>query len=279
MKLAKANIDGNVFYYKKDDIYIGKNVVGGSYEPYFTKLLLRNIGLGDTVFDVGANIGFDTINMAKKVGPRGRVFAIEPEGDNFEILKKNIATNKLDNVILIKAALGEKDRQIKLYKSRENYGDHKVYNDGSKRLTEIVEVKMLDNLVKEYEINKISLIKSDTQGYEPAVFSGGKNTLKRDRPILFFEYWPGGYKKAGLSGEKMLSLLEGIYGDNLFFIDEYIQVYYKRNMNEVNEMLGEENHCNLWAIKNAGLIEKWGQVRDFWLKKFIKRGLGVYPLT
>ena len=279
MNLAKTSLDGNLFYYKKNDVYIGRNIARGSYEPYFTKLLLRNIEPGDVVVDIGANIGFDTVNMAKRVGGKGRILAIEPESDNFEILKKNVAANKLKNVILIKAALGQRNGQTKLHKSKENFGDHKTYNDGSKSQVEIVEIKTLDRLMKEYKLERVDLIKSDTQGFEPAVLEGGRELIKKDKPILFFEYWPGGYKMADLNVNKMLDFLRKVYGDNLFFIDEYIQIYYRRDMAGVDKMLGNDNHCNLWATRKVGLVEKWGQVRDFWVKKFVKRGLGIYPLT
>ncbi len=279
MKLVKTEWNNLTFYYKSDDVYIGQSIARGSYEPYFTRLLLKNIRAGDTVVDIGANIGFDTINMAKKVGKSGRVYSIEPENENFEILKKNIGANNLKNVMAIKAAIGGRSGFFNIYKSKENYGDHKLYEDGSDGLAEWVEVKTLDSMIKEFDIKKVNLIKSDTQGYEPAVLGGGLKTLKRDGPIMFFEYWPGGYKKADLDYKKMEKMLKQIYGENIFYIDEYIQVYYKRNLEKIDRMLGENEHCNLWVKKDIKWLDRWRQVSDFWPKKFIKRGLGFYPLT
>jgi 23S rRNA G2069 N7-methylase RlmK/C1962 C5-methylase RlmI len=60
---------------------------------------------GDTVVDVGANIGAFTMQAAKIVGPGGRVISIEPAPDSASRLEENISLNNLTNVETIRVAI------------------------------------------------------------------------------------------------------------------------------------------------------------------------------
>ncbi len=127
MKLKKCRIFGkHKFFYLENDRYIGQRVALGKYEPYETQLILRQTKIGDTVVDVGANIGYYTLLLANKVGKTGKVYAFEPDKINFEILAKNVKENNLENVVMINAAVGKKEGKLKLHRSEENFGDHKL---------------------------------------------------------------------------------------------------------------------------------------------------------
>ena len=57
------------------------------------EIFQKYVKKGDNVLDVGANIGYFTLMLAKLVGPTGKVFAFEPDPRNISLLKKNIETN------------------------------------------------------------------------------------------------------------------------------------------------------------------------------------------
>src|SRR5256885_8821899 len=57
-----------------------------SYEPFETSLLAAEIRPGMTIVDVGANIGYYTLLFSKLAGDNGRVYAFEPEPQNFALL-------------------------------------------------------------------------------------------------------------------------------------------------------------------------------------------------
>src|SRR3954463_975146 len=61
---------------------------------------------GAVVVDVGANIGFNTVYAAQRVGPGGRVFAIEPADDNVAVLRRNVSDNRLHQVVIHHGAAG-----------------------------------------------------------------------------------------------------------------------------------------------------------------------------
>jgi len=62
---------------------------------------------GDTVFDVGANVGDVTLHMAQLVGARGAVHSFEPDPANFRRLRQNASMNQFTNVFLNQNGLGD----------------------------------------------------------------------------------------------------------------------------------------------------------------------------
>lgn len=60
---------------------------------------------GDIVFDVGAHCGVSSFEFSRRVGPDGRVFAMEPDPTNFELLRRNIVRHNLTNVTALQIAL------------------------------------------------------------------------------------------------------------------------------------------------------------------------------
>ena len=70
-----------------------------------TDVVTKEIQPGDTVLDLGANIGYFTLLFAKLVGNNGIVFAFEPEPQNIALLTKNIKINNYKNVTLVPKAV------------------------------------------------------------------------------------------------------------------------------------------------------------------------------
>lgn len=79
----------------------------GTYERHSAKFIASQVQPGMTVFDVGANVGYYTLLMSRRVGHTGRVFAFEPNQANIAILKKHILLNGLKNVEVIEAAVSD----------------------------------------------------------------------------------------------------------------------------------------------------------------------------
>ena len=69
-----------------------------------TALVKRIVRNGDIVVDIGAHIGYYTLIFARLVGPKGKVFAFEPEPNNFNLLIKNIKINGYKNIIPVQKA-------------------------------------------------------------------------------------------------------------------------------------------------------------------------------
>jgi len=283
MKLKKCKIFGKFkFFYLENDRYIGQRIALEKYEPYETKLILRQAKVGDVVVDVGANIGYYTVLLADKVGKNGKVYAFEPDKTNFEILVKNIKENNLENVVAVNAGVGSKSETKILYKSKENLGDHKLYEThppcghpplkkgGQNDLDEeLIKIIKLDDYFKNI---KIDLMKVDTQGWEPEVIEGAMKIIKRDQPIMFLEYSPASYKVAKLDGKKMMENLRKIY-PKIWWIDEWLYLYKNLSQEKIDKICktNETSYADLWMKNKFNLFDLWGKYKDIKIKQLIKK--------
>jgi len=190
----------NVTIKSKDGIFFcGNNIftVGtgsSTYEPETKKYFELNEG---TFIDIGANIGAYTVLVGRELKDKGKVITIEPMPGNFEILKKNIELNNLNNIIPLQIALGDKEEKADFYLDNEGKGGgaHSLVKESPYVTTNkiTVNVRKLDNIVKELKINRIDLIKIDVEGGEADVLKGSINTLKKFHPKIIVEAWNESY--------------------------------------------------------------------------------------
>jgi FkbM family methyltransferase len=143
----------------------------------------------DIVVDVGAHIGKYTIIASKMVGSQGKVIAIEAHPANYDILKQNIALNKLNNVIALNYAVHSRETMVKLYEPGQEEG-FTIYNTIMTDRTTLsnqkyIEVKAdtLDSLLLENGIKEVNWIKIDVEGAEYEVLRGATSILSSSKDI------------------------------------------------------------------------------------------------
>ena len=153
----------------------------GEYFFFFDNVLRRDClqgGLalrpGDTVLDVGANIGSFTVVAARLVGPEGSVFAFEPDPKAFDRLRENVEVNKLTNVRCLPYAIGGRRGSFEFFShDRPNFsslfgGVDRRGMDGMTATT--AEVRTLADAVAELGLARIDLLKLDCEGAEYEIF-------------------------------------------------------------------------------------------------------------
>jgi FkbM family methyltransferase len=191
----------------------------GTFEPFETELVDRLLQPGDTVFDLGANIGYYTLLFARRVGPEGRVFAFEPEPDNYRLLQQNVQMNGYRNVTLVPMAVSDWDQELQLFLCDANKGDHRAYDSGDGRPSVVVRATRLDSFFQGWE-GKVALIKMDIQGSEWKALKGMRALLQRQEDVtLLTEFWPLGLRTCGAEPAAFLQLL-GELGFTLYQIDD-----------------------------------------------------------
>jgi FkbM family methyltransferase len=159
-----------------------------------------------TVVDIGANIGFFTINFARWVGAKGCVLAIEPEHQNLETLQKRIAREAgLARVEVIEGAAAEVNAPLFLVVNPMHPGDHRLGSNGV-----AVSGYAIDSLLSERRLTDISFIKIDVQGAEFRVLKGAEQTLRSAKPTLFIEIDEAALAGAGSSLEEVSAFLSGL---------------------------------------------------------------------
>jgi FkbM family methyltransferase len=177
------------------------------YEPAETRFFGEHVKEGMVILDVGANIGYYTLQFARAAGAKGRVYAFEPDPENFKLLQKNVQLNGYTNVILIPKAVSDVTGTLKLYSSPENKGDHKIYDSGEARQPINIESTRLDDYF-EAQKTPVDLIKMDIQGAEYRALLGTQGVLRRNpHATVVTEFWPSGLKRSGASAAGFLDLL------------------------------------------------------------------------
>ena len=193
--------------------------IKGIYEPFETELLKNQIGSGNTVLNIGANIGYYTLIFAKSVGSEGRVFAFEPDPTNFNLLKQNIALNGYQNVTLEQKAVYSANRTMELFLNEDNQSDHRIYQTKIHQPCVVVDAVSLDNYFRNGQ-TVIDLIKMDIQGAEMAALQGMARLLKKNRDVrLVMEFLPTALNRFGTDPKELLTFLSGM-GFNFFNINE-----------------------------------------------------------
>lgn len=167
----------------------------GVYERSTTRALARIARPDMVALDIGANIGAQALPLASRVGPRGRVIAIEPADSAMARLRDNCALNpELESrVTLVHRALGAAgDRPAETYFASwplaTAVNAHPVHQGQPERST--AAAATLDDLVEELGLARVDLIKLDVDGNELPVMHGASATLARHQPVIVFELAP-----------------------------------------------------------------------------------------
>jgi FkbM family methyltransferase len=169
----------------------------GAFERSTHAALQRLVRPGDTVFDVGANIGAHTLGIARSVGPTGSVYAFEPTDVAFERLKRNLNLNpelklrtRAHEILLAEEAAAPLEPEI--YASWPLKTEDPVHPKHRGRLATALHasVDTLDRFVQREAIDRLDLIKIDVDGHEYPVLKGAFKTLGRFRPVLVMEMSP-----------------------------------------------------------------------------------------
>ncbi len=185
------------------DQYISRSLMyTGEWEPHIINVLKEYIKEGMTVVDIGANIGAHTLIMSKLVGDNGKVIAFEPCKLNHTILIQNCMLNKCKNVDIYKLGCGDKKKSM-FIESRwnnsikeDNYGAIELHNDQKSKDDECIDIIPLDLLLtQKEEMNNIDCIKIDAEGMEDKVLEGGKELIKKYKPLMIVEIHPNDVKK------------------------------------------------------------------------------------
>lgn len=138
---------------------------------------------GDTVVDIGANIGCFSVWS----GLRGaRVFSFEPFPANFAILQRNVARNRLQNVRLFQMAVSDQTRTVEMFlpANPAEVGRPSLFpRPGSESLA--ATSTTLASLIADNRLEKIDILKIDCQGSEYDILFGAPvDALARVRSIM-----------------------------------------------------------------------------------------------
>lgn len=193
------------------DVVIGWGIIRGKYENEELDFVRRTVGPGQTVLDIGANIGLFTITMASLAGPTGRVYAFEPLEDLATLLARSVAENNFaDRVVLERAAVSDKPGSGQLISACRTTNAGGAYlKAGEVPLGHNVdEVKLIT--LDTYPVRRpVHFIKIDVEGAELLAFRGAKELLREDHPVILSELHPEQLLKvSGCTAKEFVAELE-----------------------------------------------------------------------
>jgi FkbM family methyltransferase len=175
-----------------------------SYEPEELQMVLGLVDGCKEVYDVGANIGWYALHIAKRF-PQCRVVAFEPIKKTRSFLKKNVEHNKLANVTVLPIGLHSQEDTLTFHVDTHIMGAASSSPDRSTGpIAEPCRVRRLDDVALEWK-SSVNFLKIDTEGAEWFVLQGGKRILSEDRPIIFAELLRKHAKKFGYHPNDILA--------------------------------------------------------------------------
>jgi FkbM family methyltransferase len=161
----------------------------GAHEPIASAIYSKLLAPGGHVIDVGSNIGYFLRLARQAIDDSGTILGFEPVPGNFEILTRNVRRMRQPNIQIFPWAIGERNETAQFYESQVPNWGSLIRNDSLLPKGVIpVEVKTLDNILKDFPSFRPTALRMDVDGGELMILSGAGQLLRKYRPLLFIEF-------------------------------------------------------------------------------------------
>jgi FkbM family methyltransferase len=150
----------------------------------------QQIKPGMTVIDVGANVGVYTFSAAKRVGPAGRVVAIEPFSACVRYLQETCRLNQLPWVKVCAGAASDRTGKARLALSNASELNEVVTDDSDSTEStayEEIECFRLDDWIEQEQLTRVDWLKIDAEGHEIQVLQGSEHLIAQFAPGILYE--------------------------------------------------------------------------------------------
>jgi FkbM family methyltransferase len=154
----------------------------GTYEHTELRYVLNRLRPGDRFLDIGAHIGYFSLPVAKRVGPRGQVFAVEPWPPSAALLRRNAALNGFDHVTVLEAAASDGDGEAVLTVNGLSamWSSLRPTTLDGDTTSITVQTRTLDSLMAQHGWPTIAGMKLDVEGAESVVLRGCEQLFARN---------------------------------------------------------------------------------------------------
>lgn len=217
--------------------------IGGGLPEALEELFLNDLKLdGQTIYDVGGNVGLFTIFFARKAGSRGNVIVFEPLSENCDKISEAIKLNNITNIRIITLGLGKtheiKSIAVRLQEtgtaSMEEHIKALILAEENSRVLN-AEIDTLDHQIVLKQLPKPNFIKIDVEGMEMDVLLGMTETIRNHKPQLFIE----------VHGASMQRKIENARNIVNFLLEKGYSLYHIESNNKIdraNYHLTREGH-------------------------------------
>jgi len=175
---------------------------------WLSRIFARVLRPGDSVLDVGANMGVYTVLAARLVGPAGSVHAFEASPAILPQLAANVRLNRLTNVRIHANAVADRcgGRAFSLA-TPENTGlsSLRPLAERTAGVTDVAAIA-LDSLLD--DLPPIRLAKLDVEGAEFLALQGMRELIRRDRPFIVLELTDAFLRELGADAQGVCAFLD-----------------------------------------------------------------------
>ena len=193
-KVVIKEIDGIKYELDLSEMIDSSLYFLGHYESNTSRVLREYIEPNMTIFEVGANIGAHTFEIAKLLDSnRGILFSFEHTEYAFNKLQRNFILNDFKNIVLEKIALSDINEEKEIHRATSpETMPFKASWDKKKhgpkyRSIDRIKFQRLDDYFTQNNLKGLDLLKIDVDGYELRVIKGGKETNSKYMPMIIIE--------------------------------------------------------------------------------------------
>lgn len=181
---------------------------GGTWNEHVFSTCAQRLAKGGVFYDIGANVGYMSIEMAHLFAGQALVVAFEPQPDLSHAVALSARLNGFSWLKVFDVMLGETEASGKLF-----VGSHQIHASAVPRekRCRIIECRVttIDNMVERGEIPPPNVMKIDIEGGELAALRGARKTLGIHRPVIVFEC-DANAARFGYSRRDIVDYLSGI---------------------------------------------------------------------
>jgi FkbM family methyltransferase len=162
----------------------------GTHERPVVRAIQTFVRVGATAYDIGANVGYISLIIAKTVGRMGTVFSFEASSNSYQVLRENIRINSFDNIVAVPRAVTKDSGWVNFanyeFSLVSKIADESIAEDA---MIERVECVSLDDFVYRDKNLWPDFIKIDVEGGELDVLIGAERVIRERKPIIVAEIW------------------------------------------------------------------------------------------
>ena len=215
----------------------------GGYEA--VKLFEKFLKKGDVFIDIGANLGYMSLNAEKLVGAGGKVISFEPDPSILPVLKRNKIINHSD-ILICEKAVGDREG-TEVFNIATESGlsrlDNKQHNQFGLELVEQITIEMttLDDFLQEVLPERpVKFIKIDVEGHELRILKGAQSSLGNYKPALFLEINHEALKQNEVTYLDIFDFLKR-YSYQFYFVDSHGADWLRLNRKPTCILIGDDH--------------------------------------
>lgn len=222
-------MDSNKLLVPTDDLGVAAHIIYScSWEPWETKLIQKLMHPQQTWIEIGANVGYYTVNMGNSLRDGGKLYSFEASPRLFHMLSDSVYMNGLRDTVILsdRAVWNTNDKEITFVEPDNRYvGGSRVAYEGkdaaeaAQGITVSVKTITLDTAIPNAEHGSVDFLKMDVEGAECSILHGASSILSKSKNMSIIMEWNVQMQKhAGSDPTECLTYLAGYGLDQLYIV-------------------------------------------------------------